>query len=224
MISRILATNMTLMLRPEVWPKLYAASGIGLHLPADDPTLLPRWLFMLAGGLVIAGLWMVSLAGRQSLESTVRRYLAGTGGRLALLMILVQAFFAYQVFRTQPETVRQGLTASWLYQAAGYTWLGFAAAVFVIGAWAAVRKPLSAAVGWTSLGVVVVGMGAMTIYRDGIRDLTLLGKGFDVWQRAVETNWSVVGLFLGVLVAGLVALAWLLSVMARAKPVSERVG
>ena len=223
-ISRILATNMTLMLRPEVWPKLYAASGIGLHLPADDPTLLPRWLFMLAGGLVIAGLWMVSLAGRQSLESTVRRYLAGTGGRLALLMILVQAFFAYQVFRTQPETVRQGLTASWLYQAAGYTWLGFAAAVFVIGAWAAVRKPLSAAVGWTSLGVVVVGMGAMTIYRDGIRDLTLLGKGFDVWQRAVETNWSVVGLFLGVLVAGLVALAWLLSVMARAKPVSERVG
>ena len=36
----------------------------------------------------------------------------------------------------------------------------------------------------------------LTVYRDGVRDLTLLSKGFDVWDRVVVTNWSVVGLFL----------------------------
>ena len=36
----------------------------------------------------------------------------------------------------------------------------------------------------------------LTVYRDGVRDLTLLNKGYDVWDRAVVTNWSVVGLFL----------------------------
>jgi len=43
-----------------------------------------------------------------------------------------------------------------------------------------------------------------TVYRDGVRDLTLLSKGYDVWDRVVVTNWSVVGLFLVLFVAGLV--------------------
>ena len=63
----------------------------------------------------------------------------------------------------------------------------------------------------------------MTLYRDGIRDLTLLGKGFDVWQRTVVTNWSVVILFLVLFVVGLASVGWLISVMMRARPVSEKV-
>ena len=61
----------------------------------------------------------------------------------------------------------------------------------------------------------------MTVYRDGIRDLTLLGKGYDVWNRVVVTNWSVVGIFLVVFVAGLVTIGWLISVVARATRVME---
>ncbi len=61
----------------------------------------------------------------------------------------------------------------------------------------------------------------MTIYRDGIRDLTLLSKGYDVWNRVVVTNWSVVGIFLVVFVAGLATIGWLISVVARATRVME---
>ena len=61
------------------------------------------------------------------------------------------------------------------------------------------------------------------MFRDGLRDLTLLGKGFDVWQRAVVTNWGVVCVFLALFVGGLVTLGWLVSVMARANPVPEKV-
>src|ERR1700735_5680526 len=63
-VSRMLSTNMTLMLRPEVWRDMYSASGMGAYLPTGDPTLEPRWLMMLAGGLLIGGLWLVYLAGR----------------------------------------------------------------------------------------------------------------------------------------------------------------
>ncbi len=56
-----------------------------------------------------------------------------------------------------------------------------------------------------------------TVYRDGVRDLTLLSKGYNVWNRAVVTNWWVVGLFLVLFVAGLGVIGWLVSVVARAK-------
>ena len=59
------------------------------------------------------------------------------------------------------------------------------------------------------------------VYRDGVRDLTLLSKGYDVWDRVVVTNWSVVGLFLALFVAGLCAIGWLVSVVARARKVME---
>jgi hypothetical protein len=60
-----------------------------------------------------------------------------------------------------------------------------------------------------------------TVYRDAVRDLTLLSKGFDVWDRVVVTNWSVVGLFLVLFVAGLGVIGWLVSVVARAQKVME---
>jgi hypothetical protein len=60
-----------------------------------------------------------------------------------------------------------------------------------------------------------------TVYRDAVRDLTLLSKGYDVWDRAVATNWWVVGLFLVLFVAGLGVVGWLVSVVARARKVME---
>jgi len=60
-----------------------------------------------------------------------------------------------------------------------------------------------------------------TVYRDGVRDLTLLAKGYNVWDRAVATNWWVVGLFLVLFVASLGVVGWLVSVVARARKVME---
>ena len=57
----------------------------------------------------------------------------------------------------------------------------------------------------------------LTVYRDGVRDVTLLSKGYDVWDRAVVTNWGVVALFLVLFVAGLGVVGWLVSVVARAQ-------
>ena len=56
-IAKIYSTNMTLMLRPEVWhADVCRHRPSALTCPPHDPTLMPRWLFMLAGGLA----WRVS--------------------------------------------------------------------------------------------------------------------------------------------------------------------
>ena len=83
-IARLLSTNMTLMLRPEVWRQMYSASAMGSFLPTGDPTLEPRWLLMMAGGLFIGGLWMVYLAGRSTFtaeEKQLRRRSRRQSGR-----------------------------------------------------------------------------------------------------------------------------------------------
>jgi len=222
-IARILSTNMTLMLRPEVWQDMYAASASGIHLPTGDPTLLPRWLFMLAGGFWVAGLWMVWLASRKAFDPPVKSYLAATGGRLAAVMIAVQAALGLWVFQAQPAAVKTALGGNALYSAAGFAWLAAAVAVLGFAAWAAVKKPAARGAGYVALLLTFMVMLAMTTYRDGIRDLTLLGKGFDVWQQDWVANWSVLILFFVAFVAGLGAVAWLIWVMRRAKPVSENV-
>jgi hypothetical protein len=73
-----------------------------------------------------------------------------------------------------------------------------------------------------ALGAAVARTGALTMYRDVLRDQTLSNKGFDVWQRAVVINWGVVILFLVLFVGGLVTVGWLASVVARASKVMEK--
>ncbi len=65
-IAKIYTMNMTLMIRPAAWSEMYSKTATGILLPTGDPTMMVRWLFMLAGGLVIAGLWMSWLAGRKT--------------------------------------------------------------------------------------------------------------------------------------------------------------
>ena len=74
---------------------------------------------------------------------------------------------------------------------------------------------------WAAAALGFLATALLTLYRDGIRDMTLLSKGYDVWQRAVVTNWSVVGIFLALFVAGLCIVGWLVSVMARANRTME---
>jgi hypothetical protein len=73
-----------------------------------------------------------------------------------------------------------------------------------------------------ALSAGIITMLAMVTVRDGIRDLTLKGYGYDVWNRAVATNWTVTGLFFVTLVAGLACVGWLITVLKRAKPAAEK--
>ncbi|MGD0910334.1 MAG: hypothetical protein ABR928_00475 [Terracidiphilus sp.] len=227
-IARLLSTNMTLMLRPEVWRDMYSASAAGRFLPPPDPTLEPRWLMMLAGGLFISGLWLVYLASRSTFEAEQKKYMATQGGRIALVCGAVYLLAGVWAASVQPEAVKVGLANGFpghaLYKfagLAGYGWLALVVVAMLVGAIAAFGKITSAWLAWAGVLVAVLIEIMFVVYRDGVRDLTLLNKGYDVWDRVVVTNWSVVGLFLVLFVAGLGVVGWLISVVARAQKQME---
>jgi hypothetical protein len=226
-IARLLSTNMTLMLRPEVWQQMYSASGAGAYLPTGDPTLTPRWLLMLAGGLFIGGLWLVYLSGRSTFTAEEKRFVAGVGGKVAAVFGLVYLATGLWAASVQPAAVKAGLVGQSAYPLykfsgfAGYGWLALVVVAVLVAAIAGFGKISASWLGWAGALVGVLVEITFTVYRDGVRDLTLLSKGYDVWDRVVVTNWSVVGLFLVLFVAGLGVIGWLVSVVARARKVME---
>ncbi len=223
-IARLLSTNMTLMLRPEVWRDMYSASAAGIYLPTGDPTLTPRWLLMLAGGLFIGGLWMVYLAGRATFSSDEQKFLAGIGGKVAAVFGVVYLVAGLWAAGVQPQAVKTGLATHPLYRFAsfaGYGWMVLVVVAILLGAFAGFGKVAASWLGWSGALVALLVEITFTVYRDAVRDLTLLSKGYDVWDRVVVTNWWVVGLFLVLFVAGLGVIGWLVSVVARAQKVME---
>jgi hypothetical protein len=221
-VARLLSTNMTLMLRPEVWRDMYSASGA--YLPTGDPTLTPRWLLMMAGGLFIGGLWLVYLSGRSTFTADEKRFLAGLGGKVAALFGVIYLAAGLWAASVQPDAVKAGLHSHWLYRFAGfagYGWLALVAVAVLLALVAGFGRISAGWLGWVGVLVAVLIEIAFTVYRDGVRDLTLLSKGYDVWDRAVATNWWIVGLFLVLFVGGLGVIGWLVSVVARAQKTME---
>ena len=223
-IARLLSSNMTLMLRPEVWRGMYSASAMGAYLPTGDPTLTPRWLLMMAGGLFVGGLWLVYLAGRSTFTAEEKHFAAGLGGKVAAAFGVIYLLAGLWAASVQPEALKAGLQSHWLYRFAGfagYGWLALVAVAVLLGAYVGFGKVTAGWVSWAAVLLAVLVEIMLVIYRDGVRDLTLLSKGYDVWDRVVVTNWGVVGLFLVLFVAGLGVVGWLVSVVARAEKVME---
>jgi hypothetical protein len=223
-IARLLSTNMTLMLRPEVWRQMYSASAAGAYLPTGDPTLTPRWLLMLAGGFFIGGLWLVYLSSRSTFTADEKKFLSGLGGKLAAFCGVVYLAAGLWANSVQPDAVKTGFATHPLYKyfgLAGYGWLALVAVAIILGLVAGFGKISAAWLGWAGVLVAVLTEITFTVYRDGVRDLTLLSKGYDVWDRVVVTNWSVVGIFLVLFVVGLGVVGWLVSVVAGAQKTME---
>ncbi len=208
------------MLRPEDWQSLYENSALGTVLPMSDPTTTPRWIMMLTGGFAVAGMWMVWLSTTSKASETVGAYLNQLGGKIAAVFFALQLGAAYWVFLAQPDAVKAQLTSQSLYLLTGYGWIAITAVLITLSAIAIARKP-SLLLSWSGAVGVLLSMLTMVIYRDGIRDITLLIKGFDVWERNVVTNWSVVTIFLVLFVVGLGGLGWLISVVMRSKEEAE---
>jgi hypothetical protein len=202
---------------------MYAKSPQGLSMVTGDPTATPRWLFVMAGGLVFGGLWAQMHSLMKHISDNVKAALARSGGIMAGLGGAIQLACAAWVMSSQPDYVRQGIQGSSLFTISGYLFVAGAVVAAGLGTW----QGLKGRAGFlpSLLGSVfgfVANAGAV-IVRDGIRDITLFHKGFDVWNRSEASNWSVIGLFLLLFVIMLGVVYWLLKVMSQAKAPEEQV-
>ncbi|MBS1796732.1 MAG: hypothetical protein JSS81_23070 [Acidobacteria bacterium] len=211
-VARIYATNMTLMLHPERWLALYVESGgFGGVMPKVDPTTLPRFLFMTVGALGFGGIAAALLGQYFTHTDDVKRFLTRTGSLLGAVFLAVQMLCGYWVYAAQPAVVKEGFWNSPIGYYGAILWAVFSvAALASIAAGGLIKGSLSRLlVSVAGLAAVLMTAGAV-LARDAIRDLSLLAVGFDVWNRTVVANWSVVGIFLVLFVAALVLIAVLL--------------
>jgi hypothetical protein len=96
--------------------------------------------------------------------------------------------------------------------------------LFVVGLLCLIAASHKAARKAIAIGAALVAflnVAAVVMVRDGIRDFTLKAQGFDVWDRVVVTNWSVVCIFLVLFVAALGVIGYLISVVAKARRIEE---
>lgn len=222
-VGFIYSKNMTLMLRPDLWADMYRANPMGLQFHHGDPTTMPRWLFMMLGSIGMAGIGLVLLSLKGTLDEGVQIFLRRWGGRLLAVFTLVQIALAFMVFRAQPETVRAGVMDIGVYKVAGMGWLVTAALLVVLGVVLATRPTrIPAALLGVTPAVGLVSLIAMVLFRDGIRDVTLKLAGFDVWGQEVYSNWLTIVLFLLLFVGGAGIIGWMTYVMLRAKGADEQ--
>jgi hypothetical protein len=164
------------------------------------------------------------LAGRATFTAEEKRFVAGLGGRVAAVFGVVYLAAGFWAVSVQPEIVKAGLRTDTLYKFAGFAgtlWLVLVGVAVLVAAVAASGKFFANWLSWIGVALAVLIELALVVYRDGVRDLTLLSKGYNVWDRVVVTNWWVVGLFLILFVAGVGVVGWLASVAARARKVME---
>ncbi len=216
-IAFIYTNNMTLMLRPQAWLGMYRASTSGLRLNTGDVSLWPRWFFFVTGAFPVAGVALALLALKSEVDPLTVRFLRASAAiaiALGLVAELASGFFA---LAAQPAGVVGNVMHDALYGSFAWIWLGTAALLLVAGFFIGTSRlaAIAAAV------IAFLNVASTVMVRDGIRDYTLRAAGFEVWNRNVVTNWSVVGIFLVLFVAALVVIGYLISVVAKARKVEE---
>jgi hypothetical protein len=191
-------------------------------MPTGDPTVLPRWLFMMIGSVGVAGVAIALMGTTSKLSEEVKAFMRRWGGGIAAVFIAAQAAVGVWVWRVQPAVVKDGIFASPLYRYSLFAWLSISALIAIGAALAAVsaRSRSSLLPALASAMAVLATTAAVTV-RDGIRDLTLLAKGFNVWEQPVVSNWSVVILFLVLFAAGLAAIGWMMKVALQTRGVKQ---
>lgn len=221
LVGRLFSTNMTLMLTPEVWKDMYAATASGIHLPPADPTLWPRFAVIFLGAASLGALGTSLWSGLSSVPENARVFLRRWSAVSALVCLPLLAAAGRWAWTAQPSSVAAGLdTGTNLLLARA--WLGALGLAFLSAA------GLLATARSRSLWIPAIGSVASfasialwTTLRDIVRDLTLAPKGLDVWASPVHANWLVVGIFLASLVAGIALVVWLLVVVGRAAPLEK---
>jgi hypothetical protein len=217
-LAFVLSTNMTLMLRPERFAALYAASASGTHLNLDDPTIWPRWLHMILGAIAVAGLVLVGVGVlRRGTQPQFAAWAQRYGARWAALATAVNVLVGAWWTAALPTPVLQaflgGHAGPSLLLAAAIA-LGVAA-LALIAALSRPGAPVSiAGVAGGTLGAALV---AMLLVRDQVRTAAIVAGGFAP-QTAVAPQWGNIGLFAVLLATAIATVVWMTVVLFRESP------
>lgn len=209
LIGFLYSNNLTLLETPTRWAGKYFASAAGWHLNLSEPTLYARFLHFFTAAVAMGGLLLVGFAHLKSRQNAeYARVALHYGGRTFVYATLAQFVVGVWFLIALPRELRMlylgdNVVATTLFLAGVAAAIG--ALVFVVEA---VRRNDTRMATWYGLGLTSVAIGCMVVMRDLLRD-AYLKPYFSPDQFAVQTQWSVLPLFLILFIAGVALFVWM---------------
>lgn len=200
-IGFIYVNNLTLMLAPQRWLAMYRHSAAGLNLNWGELSLVPRYLHFMLGAFAIAGLavfaagvwqrsteygqWLLARGSQWFVAATVLNYMAGMWFLLALPRPVLMDLFA---------------GSAWAAILVGLGMLLPLAAV--MHALLAARTEKTVLHARLAITMTVATLAVMVLLRQAVRT-AYVQPFLRIHDLPVRSQWSVIGLFLLLFVAGL---------------------
>ena len=200
-IAFIFTNNMTLMLEPEKWAAYFSQRG-GTLLNTGSPTLWPRYLHNVIGGMAVGGLFVAAFGrwkGRKDPEAGALAVRLGL--KLFTTLTMVEILVGFWFLLSLPVPVlRLFMGGSGL--ATALLGLGAGLALLVLSAGSKGNVPLC-------VGLTVPLVYVMAFMRDVVRS-GYLRPVFTPASLKVAPQLSPLALFGVTLVGGLLVIAWML--------------
>nr|WP_239057883.1 hypothetical protein [Pseudodesulfovibrio sp. JC047] len=194
-VGWMFSNNMTIMLRPEIWSRYFTAGGAFLNW--SDPVIYPRFLHFMVGAVAVGGLFVALLGGfranQDMIDTGMIWFTRGTLVNLAVgiwfLISLPQDILLAFMGRNIPATATlvASLVAAAFMLAAGFR-----------------KEPKKAAI-WAVITVFI-----MVCTRHWLRTL-FLAPWYSMESTPITGRYGSFFLFLGFLVVGLAAVAYMIS-------------
>lgn len=204
LIGLLFTNNITLSLTPARWGAKYFQNADGWHLNLSEPTLVPRYLHFFVAAVAVGGLFLVFLAlANWKRDRKYAGELLEFGGKVFMYSTMTQFVVGIVFLVSLPRDMRMLFmgdnplaTTLLLIGIVG----GLGAIILMSDALRRQNIRIAAFYAPAILGVVIVCMSTM---RDILRD-AYLKPYLHPGQFVVETQWSVLPLFLVLFVAGVI--------------------
>lgn len=208
-VGFLFSTNLTLSQTPSAWGGKYFADSTGWNLNLSEPTLVPRYLHFFTAAIAIGGLLLMLLGWLQRHSDVdYRRYIFRFGGNAFAFATTAQFAIGVWFLVALPPGQRSLFGGSVIVTLLLVLGTVGAAAAIVLVAYALQRDAWRlGALGGTGITALVV--IAMVVLRDVLRD-NYLKPYFHPERFIVQTQWTVLPLFLAVFLGGVVL--WLVMI------------
>jgi len=197
-VAFIFTNNMTLMLNPETWTGYFEKSG-GTMLNLGDPTLVPRFLHIVASSIALGGLGLALLHSRRKDDPQASRWLRH-GMNWYAFATMVQMALGLWFLTALPERVSSLLLGGSLPHTLIFA-AGASLGIFSISN--ALRYNVR-----TSTVLSLTTISLMLYLRDMVRD-AYLAPYFNVSDRVVTGQYLPLALFILTLAAGIGITIWM---------------
>jgi hypothetical protein len=214
-IAFVYVNNMSLLIRPDQFVRMYIRDGRGLNLNLADPTFLPRLLHMILGAVAVAGLAVAHLGvGRERRDGEFGRWAMRHGSlwfSIATVTNLVAGVWWLAMLPRDTVLRFMGRSAGAALALAGGTIFGLASLVMMVLA-IQFRKPAGLIKGGSV--PLVAALTLMVLTRDQVRTAALEAAGYDPtpW---VAPQWGLILVFAVLFVVALAIIGWMIMVLAR---------